>query len=86
MSSFTKDEAMKNHDHVAWLSHPEWWHVPAMCPVKRKKGNTFPEIGTVFAEDGPAVYSGINIFLGGKGERKEYESFEAMIADGWEVD
>ena len=69
------------------------WSRPSVCPIKRYDGKDkdgFPTCAVVIDGHGPIVYE-VNMFqLSEKSVNEclkhEYESFEAMIADGWMVD
>ena len=87
----------RQFDDVRFLSHHDEWPCFPACPVKRYDGKDrggFPTCGIVWACK-PTVLvvnmfgiSGCN-YEGAKAKAEEvieYESFDAMVADGWIVD
>lgn len=59
---------------------------PKIRPKKRQPG-AWPDLGLLTAQ-GPLVYPG-NLFEAREALKREpfrYESFEALVADGWRVD
>lgn len=77
---------------VEFLKSPGRWPCWPCCPVRRSTGvqGGFPDHGIVLAECASIVYW-VNLFFFSMEdlktcEKHEYESAEAMVADGWEVD
>lgn len=71
-------------DHVNMMAGqgPEWpwgFHLPLV-----KRDGSW-DCGWLVAGEGPVVFVG-NMFTGAPKEAKQYDSFEAIAADGWEVD
>jgi len=83
---------------LEFLANPDRWPNWPVCPVKRScsdkqyiEGDDRPQCGVVFDQPKPTVYR-VNMFSIGpstdltKFEKHEYESLEALVADGWVVD
>lgn len=87
---------------IEFLKQPLDWPCWPACPVRRKKGDhSLPDTGVVFDDQTfaikelrdaikPTVYR-VCIFSMTAAdldscEKHEYESVEALVADGWEVD
>ena len=75
---------------IEFLKQPKRWGCWPACPVKRYvKQGEWPDMGVVLA-DGWIVYR-VNLFMLTKEqldscEKHEYDSVEALVSDGWEVD
>jgi hypothetical protein len=74
------------------LSDPATWPLRPLLPLSRGEGDAWDkELGFLVAAGGPVVYRG-SIFdipsgLSLSGFRStEYETFDAILADGWKVD
>ena len=90
-----REKAMREQNHLEWLRNPDWWMYWPIQPVKRRRGGTeFPDCGLVAVDTkgdcAPAVHD--VLLLGAEKALEQphitfqYESIEAMLADGWEVD
>jgi hypothetical protein len=81
---------MEDHDDLKMMKDPMRW--PNLyLPIKRSVKDNRPDIG-ILNGSGPTIYL-INLWddkWAGKQwsdmPQKEYENFEALIADGWVVD
>jgi hypothetical protein len=85
----TKEQCAAEKNDVEWLKNPSFWAGDGMmCPVKKRDYFTNPKsLGVVFSDQGSKVFLG-NMFLGDIDFDNPiaYETFEALVADGWEVD
>ena len=76
---------------ISFLKRPHVWPCWPVCPVKRHVGQgMLPDIGIVVA-DGTWIVYRISLFTATAAdlescEKHEYETVEALVADGWEVD
>lgn len=87
MSDWEREEVVRIRCEAAWPWHP-------LLPVKRGRPRTGIEVGLLLAPDLTTVVL-MNMFelkrgvigpqLEGK-KRLQYESVEAMVADGWRGD
>jgi hypothetical protein len=72
---------------VLLMAKPRDWPRWPVLPLKR--GDAFPyEVGYLYADGKPAVYLG-NVTDAKHHNQQpthEYDSFEAVYADGWRVD
>lgn len=87
---------------LAFLTDSQKWPNYPICPVKNyqhTKPGSFPEMGIVVAPEGagPAIptvilcnmWSLVEAYQKGETqgiEKKEYNSLEELLADGWVVD
>ena len=77
------------HDDVVFLGNPDKWPAWPLCPVKGYRNGEL--VCGAVCEGSLMVVEG-NIFSGWTAEtyadakKWQYDSFEAMVADGWEVD
>ena len=77
--------------HIDFLKSPESWpHFP-LCPVKRYEQEDKPPRTGVVLSSQPNTVVGLNVFLVSRekfktAERWEYDSVEAVVADGWLID
>jgi hypothetical protein len=69
---------------LKYISNPMLW-VQMICPLKRGRRAGWPEFAYMIG-DGPNLYHG-NMWNPQTTDRKEtFESYDAIIAAGWEVD
>ena len=84
-------DVQTERESIDFLKRPHVWPCWPVCPVKRYvEQGKFPDTGVILA-DGTWIVYRICLFLLTKGElesceKHEYESVEALVADGWEVD
>lgn len=87
------NEAEKSK-HIDMMVSPGKWPKYPVLPLKRPQDTGGPEVGLLTAEGKPVVYLK-NLFDLVTGPVKaqvegcpkmEYDSFEVMVMDGWEVD
>lgn len=90
--NFNRDQ----NDFVHFMKHAELWPRWPVLPVKKRVDGQFPICAVMF--DGlpkPTVFlANLCMVENGKmtatelykGQHWVYESFEALVADGWEVD
>ena len=80
-----------------FLKDPDRWPLWPLLPIKRSRPKQGPECALMFASGKPEVIFGDLYALDSRpGEsysekfaglqRKEYPTFEAMVADGWRPD
>ena len=73
------------------LSDPSTWPLRPLLPLSRNAEGDWPELGFLVATGGPVVYRGSiydippGLDLSGF-KSTEYETFDAVFADGWRVD
>lgn len=81
-------------DDIRFMNRPHNWPMWPCCPLKRHIGNGQIECGFLAEGKGPNIFMK-NMFTLESGplspqlegvEKKEYPSFEALVADGWECD
>jgi hypothetical protein len=91
---------MPNNNDLKIMQNPELWPGWPCLPVVRRGRPGSPQIGILIASNLPTLLEDVNLFgiaegstLGGlmketakEGKLKQFDSFEAIIADGWEVD
>jgi len=78
---------------LEWLTHPaEWPNWPVQTVKKRRSNGQMPDVGLVVERENvvePIVYD-VNLWALPVPTpwpiAARYDSIEAMIADGWEVD
>lgn len=86
----------KIHSDLDFLNRVACWPKWPVCPVKKKtEGNSWPIHGLIFAGEGdkpiPVVVM-LNLWHPWTkeeyeaAEKHKYDSIEALLADGWEVD
>jgi hypothetical protein len=73
------------------LSDPSTWPLRPLLPLSKNVEGDWPELGFLVASGGPVVYRGsiydIPPGLDLSGFRStEYETLDAVLADGWTVD
>ena len=73
------------------LSNPSTWPLRPLLPLSRSGADAWPELGFLVASGGPVVYRGSiydippGLDLSGF-KSTEYETLDAVLADGWRVD
>ena len=96
----SKTKQREEFDHVTFIKDPVRWPCWPLLPVKKYTSQvSFPTVGLVFAIQGYSLHTvyETNMFdLCHDGDnmqeklakvtKHEYESVEAMVADGWIVD
>jgi hypothetical protein len=71
-------------EHLAFLKDEDRWPAWPLCPVKKHRDNEL-EIGCATA--GQPVVVLVNMFeFRSDAPKIEYESWEALVEDGWRVD
>lgn len=82
----TDEEVTKSRDHLEMMKRPHLWpHGQMVLPViNRARDRT---LGIMTADHGTTVFENMSLF-GPMGEVKAvaYNSYEDIVADGWEVD
>jgi hypothetical protein len=76
---------------AAVLSDPLTWPLRPLLPLSRDVEGNWPELGFLVAAGGPVVYRGsiYDIPPGldlSRFKSTEYETLDAVLADGWKVD
>ena len=80
--------------HVDMMASPGRWPCWPWLPLKRRSGQVWPECGLLRAVNDKLteVVLGVNMWDGDlkaaveNAEKRMYDSFEAIVNDGWEVD
>jgi hypothetical protein len=86
-SESPRARAVRLRDSVEFIKHPEWWsYWPKTLPLEKNNG----ELGFMLHIDGEPQF---RVRLGNMFARnffgaqfKDYDSAEAIVADGWRVD
>jgi hypothetical protein len=80
---------MYTKSETRWMmTHSETWMSPRLLPLKKYIGDDELEFGLLEVNSGSTVFFEHGDDFGKlfAGKKKIYESFDALIKDGWEVD
>ena len=80
----TDKEVLDTMDDLEMIQRLHLWPGGYLCLVKRPQ-TRIDDYGFILKESPLVIFLG-NVFNGGTGETKTYESPEEIIADGWLVD
>ena len=75
------------------IESPEGWPLGPYLPVKRYRDGALPDVGVMVKDGGPRIHKTdvlavvtLPQHLVSLLPAHEYESFDALLADGWQVD
>jgi len=90
--SMTREECCETRDHVEMMKNPDWWPAYPVLPLKRGHLGSKLEVGFMVDEKGfeYTVFKG-SIFeirdnFDTSASKTQYNSYEEIVQDGWEVD
>lgn len=83
------ERIIRERDHVAMMKTPDLWGCWPFLPLKRRRADHHLPDTAVLAEFSDAPRTRVylcNMWAFNPAVFKDYESAEAIVADGWEVD